>query len=116
MDGTLDENGETTLRYTIPTDIRAGGMLEGAMYVSVFDLTGRTVNRMQPFAVHVNTMYLGIQSPGSYFGVNKKLDFRFVAVDRNDRAQKNVAADLRLVRLEWQTVLTTDNANRYYYA
>ena len=116
MDGTLDAAGSAQLSYTIPADIRAGGMLEGAMYVSVFDLTGRTVNRMQPFTVHANDAYIGIQSPGTYFGVNNPLDFRIVAVNRRDRAMNNVAADVRLVRLEWQTVLKKDNGNRYYYA
>ncbi|MCB2204014.1 hypothetical protein KQI65_04640 [bacterium] len=116
MDGTLDEKGESDLRYTIPTDINAGGILEGAMYVSVFDLTGRTVNRMQPFTVHANDVYLGIQSKGSYFGVDKPIDFRFIAVDKEDRAKRNLKADVKLVRLEWQTVLKKDHGNRYYYA
>ncbi|MDT8325104.1 MAG: MG2 domain-containing protein, partial [Bacteroidota bacterium] len=116
MDGTLDATGEAELRYTVPADIRAGGILEGSMYVSVFDLTGRTVNRLQTFTVHVNDTYIGIRSPGTYFGVNKAIDFRLVAVDRRDRAVKDLPVDVRLVRLEWQTVLKKDNGNRYYYA
>ncbi|MBN1446682.1 MAG: alpha-2-macroglobulin family protein [Bacteroidetes bacterium] len=116
LEGTLDNDGHADLRYSIPSDIQAGGILEGAVYVSVFDLTGRTVNRVQPFIVHPNSAYIGVKSPGSYFGVNKQIDFRFVAVDRDDRARKNFAADLRLVRLEWQTVLKKDYSGRYYYA
>ncbi|PLX30927.1 MAG: hypothetical protein C0600_07085 [Ignavibacteria bacterium] len=86
------------------------------MYVSVFDLTGRTVNRMQPFTVYPNKALIGIQSPGSYFGVNKQLEFRLLAVDQNDRALKNTKVNVRLVRKEWQTVLKKDYSNRYYYA
>lgn len=116
LEGTLDNDGRARLRYTVPADIRAGGILEGAVYVSVFDLTGRTVNRVQPFTVYPNSVYIGIKSPGSYFGVNRQIDFRLVAIDRNDRAQKQFASDVRLVRLEWQTVLKKDHAGRYYYA
>ncbi len=116
LEGTLDSEGRTELRYTIPADIRAGGILEGAMYVSVFDLTGRTVNRVQPFTVYPNSTMIGIKSPGRYFGVNRQLDFRFVAVDQNDQAQRNFKADVRLVRLEWQTVLKKKPSGRYYYA
>ena len=116
LEGTLDSEGRAELRYTIPADIRAGGILEGRMYVSVFDLTGRTVNRVQPFTVYPNSAAIGIQSPGTYFGVNRNINFSLVAVDRKDQALRNFAADVRLVRLEWQTVLKKDHAGRYYYA
>ncbi|MBR9975198.1 MAG: alpha-2-macroglobulin family protein, partial [Bacteroidetes bacterium] len=95
---------------------RSSGVLAGAMYVSVFDLTGRTVSRVQEFSVDPNSAHLGIQSPGSYFGVNKDMVFRFAAVDREDKPIRNFQADVRLVRLEWQTVLKKDYADRYYYA
>lgn len=116
LDGTLDADGKAALEYAIPSQIKAGGVLEGAIYVSVFDLTGRTVNRMHPFTVYPNTALVGIQSPGTYFGVNKQLGYRFVAVDRNDKALRKVKANVRLVRMEWQTVLKKDYSNRYYYA
>ena len=115
-DGVLDENGRVRIEYTLPADLRSSGVLDGAMYVSVFDLTGRTVNRVQDFSVDPNAYHIGIKSGGSYFGVNKKLAFRFAAVDRSDADIRNFPADVRLVRLEWQTVLKKDYADRYYYA
>ncbi len=116
LEGVLDAEGRTRIEYTIPADLRSSGIIEGAMYVSVFDVTGRTVNRVQSFTVQPNAQNIGIKSAGTYFGVNKNLDFSFIAVDRKDRALKNFQADVRLVRLEWQTVLKKDYADRYYYA
>lgn len=116
LDGVLSENGRAELRHTLPAAISTGGYLDGAMYVSVFDLTGRTVNRAASFTVHPNAVHLGIKSPGSYVSVNKTIDLRAVAVDRNDKARNGEQVDVRLVRKEWQTVLKKDYADRYYYA
>ncbi|MFZ1728488.1 MAG: MG2 domain-containing protein [Bacteroidota bacterium] len=116
IEGVLDDEGRARINYALPADLRSSGMLEGAMYVSVFDLTGRTVSRVQPFTVSTNAYHLGIKSGGTYFGVNKNLDFGFVAVDRKDNPQRNFKADVKLVRVEWQTVLKKDYSDRYYYA
>ncbi|MBE0643578.1 MAG: alpha-2-macroglobulin family protein [Bacteroidetes bacterium] len=112
----LNAEGKTRISYALPGDLRSSGIIEGAMYVSVFDLTGRTISRVQPFTVFPNAQHLGIKSGGTYFGVNKNLDFSFVAVDRKDNALQGFQADVRLVRLEWQTVLKKDYSDRYYYA
>ncbi|MBR9977122.1 MAG: alpha-2-macroglobulin family protein [Bacteroidetes bacterium] len=116
IDGVLDHEGRARIKATLPADLRSSGVIEGTMYVSVFDLTGRTVNRVQSFTVTPNDSHIGIKSPGSYFGVNTKLDFRLVVVDRDDKPRKKFQADVKLVRLEWQTVLKKDYADRYYYA
>jgi uncharacterized protein YfaS (alpha-2-macroglobulin family) len=116
LEGVLDVNGRARITYELPAELHSSGIIEGAMYVSVFDLTGRTVNRVQPFTVHPNSYHIGIKSAGTYFGVNRNLDFSLVAVDRGDNVLKGFQADVRLVRLEWQTVLKKDYADRYYYA
>lgn len=116
LDGVLDAQGQARIAYTLPEALRSSGLIDAAMYVSVFDLTGRTVSRVQHASVDPNGYHIGIKSAGSYFGVNKNLDFRFVAVDREDVPMKNFPVDVRLVRLEWQTVLKKDYADRYYYA
>ncbi len=116
LDGVLDENGSARISLTLPGAIRAGGVVDGAMYISVFDLTGRTVNRSAHVTIYPNDVYLGVKSPGSYFSVNKPANFSLVAVDRGDNARRGEQVDVRLVRMEWQTVLKKDYSDRYFYA
>jgi alpha-2-macroglobulin len=116
LDGVLDENGRTRIGYTVPLDLRGAGVVDGAMYVSVFDLTGRTVNRSAHVSIFPNDTYLGIKSPGTYMSVNKPAAFSLVAVDRNDKSRSGFRTDVRLVRMEWQTVLKKDYSGRYFYA
>ena len=116
LEGVLDEQGQARLTQTLPDYIRAGGVIDGAMYVSVFDLTGRTVNRNAAFTVHPNAVYIGIKSPGTYFAVNKTSNFNIVAVNREDRVRSGEQVDVRLVRLEWHTVLKKDYSDIYFYA
>ncbi len=116
VDGLLDENGKANLKYTIPKDIETGGIFKGSFYVSVFDLTGRTVNQAANFSVYPDDYYIGIKKGDYYFGTNEKINFQLVAVDQNDKPLGSFKAKASLVRYEWQTVLKKNNQNQYYYA
>jgi len=112
----LDENGKAEFYYDIPSDIVGGGIFTGSAYISVFDLTGRTVNRSVSFDVYPKDYFIGIKSDGYYFGTNEKINFKFVAVKSKDEQQTGLSAIAKLVRYEWQTVLKKDYSGKYYYA
>ena len=46
----------------------------------------------------------------------QNINFSFAAVDKNDKAIKNLLANVQLVRYEWQTVLKKDYSDQFYYA
>ncbi|MBN1637673.1 MAG: alpha-2-macroglobulin family protein [Ignavibacteriales bacterium] len=116
VDGKLDENGKSRIDYIIPADIYGSGIITGYAYISVFDLTGRTVNRVAAFDIYPKDYFIGIKSPGYYFGTNEDIKFQFAAVGQNDKPINNFSAKVELVRYEWKTVLKRDYSNRYYYA
>ncbi len=116
MDGVLDEKGKKDLLYTVPQDLKSAGVATVYGYISVFDLTGRTVNRGASFKIYPEQYYVGIKSPGEYFGTNETLRYKIVAVDKDDKYPKSLPATAHLIRYEWQTVLKKDNSSRYYYA
>ncbi|HEX9740513.1 MAG TPA: MG2 domain-containing protein, partial [Ignavibacteriaceae bacterium] len=115
-DGTLDQSGYAVIKDTITSAISSKGIVQANAYVSVFDLTGRTVNRSVSFDVYPQNYFVGISASGYYFATNDKLNFKFIAVDEKDKPLQNFKAKASLVRYEWQTVLKKDNSNRYYYA
>ena len=88
-------------------------MLPVNAYVSVFDLTGRTVTRTVSVDVYPKDYFIGIKSTDYYFGVNENLTFNLVAVNPDDKIIKDFKAKAKLVRYEWQTVLKKDYSGNY---
>ena len=115
MDGVLDENGKKEFFYLIPQELQSSGIATVYAYVSVFDLTNRTVNRVATVDVYPQQYYVGIKQSGYYFGTNDQIGFKIVAVDKNDKNPASLPAVAKLVRYEWHTVLKKDNSSRYYY-
>jgi uncharacterized protein YfaS (alpha-2-macroglobulin family) len=116
LDGQLDADGKAKIEYRIPLGIRSSGVMVGTAFVSVFDLTGRTVTRSASFDIYTKDYFIGIKSSDYYHGVNENITFNLVAVDKEDKQINNFEARAKLVRYEWQTVLRRDYNNRYYYA
>ncbi len=114
--GSLDEQGNTNIKFTAPSDLKSSGIITGYAFVSIFDLSGRTVNRMTSFDIYPEKNFIGIKSPGYYFGTNEAINFKAVAVDKSDNPIQNFKADAKLVRLVWQTVLKKNNSGKYVYA
>ncbi len=116
LEGQLDSEGKTKIDYEIPSGIQSKGVIVGTAYVSVFDLTGRTVTRSTSFDVYPKDYFIGIKSTDYYYGVNQNINVNLVAVNQYDKQINNFAATAKLVRYEWQTVLKKDYNDRYYYA
>jgi len=116
LEGQLDFEGKTKIEYSIPSEIKSKGVVTGTAYVSIFDLTGRTVTRSASFDVYPKDYFIGIKANDYYYGVNENISFNLIAIDKNDKQINNFSAKVKLVRYEWQTVLKRDYNNRYYYA
>ncbi len=116
VSGNLDDEGNATVNYTAAQDLKSSGIVTCYAFISVFGLSGRTVNRMASFDIYPENSFIGIESPGYYFGTNETIDFKTVAVDKDDNLLKEFKADAKLVRLEWQTVLKKNNSGKYVYA
>ncbi|MCW9064867.1 MAG: MG2 domain-containing protein, partial [Ignavibacteriaceae bacterium] len=115
LEGQLDSEGKTKIEYSIPSQIQSKGVMIGTAYVSVFDLTGRTITRTASFNVYPKDYFIGIKSTDYYYGVNENINFNLLAVNQDDKQINNFAAKAKLVRYEWQTVLKKDYNDRYYY-
>ena len=116
LEGQLDSEGKTKIDFNIPDGIQSKGVIVGTAYVSVFDLTGRTVTRSASFDVYPKDYFIGIKSTDYYYGVNENINFNLVAVNKDDKQIDNFLATAKLIRYEWQTVLKKDYSDRYYYA
>ncbi len=116
VDGVLDNDGKAKFKYKIQKRLASSGFIQGTAFVSVFDLTGRTVNKPAMFKVYPKNYFIGVRSKGYYHGVNSKLSYQFVVVDKDDKTLNKFESVVELVRFEWQTVLKKGRNNKFYYA
>ena len=114
-DGTLNQEGSAEVKDTLPGELSSKGIIVGNTHISVFDLTGRTVNRFQQFKIYPQNYFIGIKAPGYYFSTNENLKYKIIAVNEKDKMISNFNAKATLIRYEWQSVLKKDKSGRYYY-
>ncbi|MEO1450865.1 MAG: alpha-2-macroglobulin family protein, partial [Bacteroidota bacterium] len=115
-EGQLDAKGEAKISYSFPEQVRSGGFIQGRAFVSVFDVTGRSVNQVVGFKAYPKNIFLGVKSSGYYYGTNKDLNFKMVATGPEDADPGRVEANVELIRYEWKTVLERNNySGRYAY-
>ena len=114
-EGQLDAEGKAKENFSLQEDITASGLVSGKAYVSVFDATGRTVNRSVGFTVIPRSYYIGIKSDRYYYSADKDISFGIVAVDGHDKPKKNFTVQVELVRYEWRTVLRKNSSGNFYY-
>jgi len=112
-DGKTDDKGMATIEYTLPDQPNVG-LLTGKAIITVFDETGRPVNREQEFKVYTQKTFYGIKNFDSWVGTNKPLDFGFAATDKNGNPSSQAHAYVQVIRHTWETVLT-NNYNTFRY-
>jgi len=116
FEGNLDQNGVGGLSYKTPLAVAAQGVLQGTAFVSVFDLTGRTVNRALDFTVFPRDFFVGIKNTSGYYsGVNSSANFKIAVVDKEDKIKSNVPLKVTLIRYEWVTVLKRNASGSLSY-
>ncbi|MBD2715830.1 alpha-2-macroglobulin family protein [Microvirga sp. STR05] len=111
-EGTTDAAGRGTATYEVPdyTDI---GTLEGAAFTTVFDETGRPVNRLATFEVQTQPVLFGIRSADDLVSTGQPLAVQLAAL--TPAGQPTTAqARVQVVRLLWETVIERQGG-RYVY-
>ncbi|MCY7353345.1 MAG: alpha-2-macroglobulin family protein [Cytophagaceae bacterium] len=102
--GRTDAQGRATERFTLPDATRDVGVLEGKVYVTIFDETGRPVNRLKRFDVYTQPVLYGIGLSSRYVGTGAPLPIPLVALDPAGKAV-DASAQVDILRIDYQTVI-----------
>ncbi len=100
-----DDMGMVKEAIPISNALQDIGLLEGKVYVTVFDETGRPVNRLKRFDVLTQDVFYGIKLADSYVGLNAAVPIGLVALSQSGGLQTNVKAQVDVVRFDYQTVI-----------
>ena len=111
-EGKTDNEGKCAQTFAIPAEYENTGILQGKVYTTVFDETGRPVNRLKAFDILTQSSFFGIKTVDNYVGLRSAMSFPLVAVDKNGTAQSGIQARVQIVKYTWQNVIEKDN--NYY--
>ena len=89
------------------------GLLRGELYTTVFDETGRPVNRASNFNVYTQDVFYGIKNIPYYWYANTGKTLDFIAVNK-DGAPVNAKAKVEILQRYYESVIV-NRYGRYRY-
>ena len=111
-EGETDAAGRGTAAYVLP-DVHDLGTLQGTAFATIFDETGRPVNRLATFEVQTQKAMFGIERIGGLVGTHQDVAMQFVALTPTGKPTV-ATAQVTIVRKLWETVLERQG-DRYVY-
>jgi uncharacterized protein YfaS (alpha-2-macroglobulin family) len=111
-EGETDATGHGAATYVLP-DVHDLGTLEGTAFATVFDETGRPVNRVATFEVQTQTTMYGIGNLPSLVGTHQTQSIQLIALTPAGQPTR-AEAQITVVRKLWETVLERQG-DRYIY-
>jgi len=107
--GITDANGNASAAFNIPAEYASTGLLNGRAFVTVFDETGRPVNRLKTFNVYTQDTFYGIKTDNDYFSTKSLIKIPVVALDKKGVALTSAKANVKMIKRTWETVLQKNN-------
>ena len=114
-EGKTDANGKASKVFKIKDAYKDLGILNGRVFATVFDETGRPVNKAATFKVHTQDIYYGIGRFDYYLKTQSPVTIPLIAVDKDGEALNGVDANMQIIRKEWRTVLQKNSSGYYSY-
>ncbi len=107
--GRTDAKGQVTERFPLAAAYQDIGLLEGKLFVTVFDENGRPVNRLRRFDVLTQPTFFGVRLADRYVTTNAPMPVDLVALDKDGTYRKGASATVDIVRFDYQTVIEKKN-------
>jgi hypothetical protein len=101
-----DAEGRAHEEFDIPQEYRNMGVLRSTIFSTVFDETGRPVNRVEGLTIYTQEVFYGIKYDDYYVKTGAPVKFSLIAVDKEGNELSNIKAQVKLIRHEYKTVMT----------
>lgn len=112
-EGTTDENGNAKEIFTIPAEYANRGLMQADFYTTVFDETGRPVNRLTTADIFTQDVFYGIGNDGYYYvALNQNVSFPIIALNKEEKPLSGTKAHIQVIKHDYKTVLS--NYNSYF--
>ncbi|MBK8847893.1 MAG: alpha-2-macroglobulin family protein [Bacteroidetes bacterium] len=112
--GTTNSNGQWSEGFFMTNEYANHGILKGRIFATVFDESGRPVNRESSFELITQPYLLGIDMADNYVSLDVPVTINLCAVNADDKPMTNAKAKVTIVRKEWYSVMERyGNGYRY---
>ena len=113
VEGKTDENGNGSDLFTAKEEWNEKGVLGVKVFSTVFDESGRPVNRIKGFDIYTQKIFYGIKMSDRYVDRGSSISIPMITVDKKGKAV-NTKAQIQVVRYDWYSSLEHDeNGNSY---
>ena len=112
--GQTNEKGEATAKFLIPDSCKNSGLLQGRIYTTVFDETGRPVNRLNTFDVNTQQNYFGIKLNDYYANIGTNTLIGLAACNSNGKGA-TATAYVEIINYDWYNVVEKSDNGQYRY-
>ncbi|HRH57748.1 MAG TPA: MG2 domain-containing protein, partial [Chitinophagales bacterium] len=109
-----DANGNGFESFEIPAEYQETGLLEGRILATVFDETGRPVNRVKTFNVYTQDVFYGVKTDNDFFSTKQVIKIPVVAVNKLGKALTTQSANVKVIRRKWETILQKQDGQLKY--
>ena len=113
--GKTNANGQATERFPLAATYQDIGLLEGKLYVTVFDENGRPVNRLRRVDILTQTTFYGVRLADYYVTTNSPLAVDVVALTKDGAFRNGATAAVEVVRFDYQTVIEKQDGGPVKY-
>ena len=103
-EGKTDESGKVKEFLEMPDNFKNMGLIQADIITTVFDETGRPVNRKNSLDLFTQNDFYGVGYFPYYLATNSAIDIPLVVVDKNGKS-KSAKAKVKIIKHEYQTVL-----------
>lgn len=114
-EGKTSDAGLGSQTFELDAAYKDMGLLEGTVFATVFDESGRPVNRSKRFDIVTQPVLYGIKLDDYYLKTHEPMQAKLVAVDRDGKLVANAKGLVQVVQYEWQSVLTRGYNDNFYY-
>jgi hypothetical protein len=105
-EGVTDESGNASETFTVPASYSNSGILQTDFYTTVFDESGRPVNRKSTIDIFTQDVFYGLGFDGYYYcPVNQAVRFPLVALNKDEKAV-SAQAHVQVIKHEYKTILS----------
>ncbi len=115
-DGNLNEDGAANISFDIPSYYGRQKVVKAVLFLTIFDITGRPLNRVKSVNIYPRDVYVGIKGDSYYYDENQDVKFDVVALNKEGTIAKGSEVRAELYRIKWANVLKQDYRKNYYYA
>ena len=112
--GTTTANGDISESFSFLPSYANNGILDGKIYMTVFDESGRPVHAVKSFEVITQNTLLGIKYTEEYIATKQNFPIALCAVNKAGQRLNGAKAKIQIIKYEWQTVIR-NNYDSYRY-